>query len=107
MKTQFPPFKAGDTFSFAGTCRLPPGTWSATCELRSTQGAAALIGTIAVTLGAVVDGVAPITLAADAASTASWAIGNHQLDIRYSDGTGTVVHTSTLMLPVIRAVTGA
>lgn len=104
MKTQFPPFKAGDTFSFAGTCRLPPGTWSATCQVRSAQGGA-LISTIAVTLGVPVGLETPIALYADAATTAAWPIGNHQLDIRYTDGSGTVVHTSTLTLPVIRAVT--
>jgi len=107
MKTQFTPFKAGDTFSYAGTCRLPAGAWSATCQVRTTQGDAALVGTIAVTLGAAVNGETPIALSADASATANWPPGNHQLDIRYSDGTGTVVHTSTLMLPVIRAVTGA
>ncbi|MES2948677.1 MAG: hypothetical protein V4858_09055 [Pseudomonadota bacterium] len=107
MTTQFPPFKAGGTFSYAGTCRLPTGTWTATCELRSTQGDAELLGSIEVTLGATVSGVAPIALYASAVDTATWPVGQHQLDIRYADSGGTVVHTSTLLLPVIRAVTEA
>lgn len=107
MTTQFPPFKAGSTFSYAGTCRLPAGTWAATCELRSTQGDAALLGSIGVTLGATVNGVAPIALYAPATVTATWPVGQHQLDVRYVDTGGTVLHTSTLVLPVIRAVTGA
>jgi hypothetical protein len=105
MTTQFPPFKAGSTFSYAGTCRLPVGTWLATCELRSTQGDAELIGAIEVTLGAAVNGVAPIALNADATDTANWPVGQHQLDIRYEDNGGIVAHTSTLLLPVIRPVT--
>ncbi len=105
MTTKFPTFKAGDTFSYAGTCILPAGAWSATCELRSTQGDAALLGTIDVTLGAALNGVTPITLQAAAAATAAWPVGQHQLDIRYADSGGTVVHTSTLLLPVIRPVT--
>ena len=107
MTTHFSPFKAGGTFSYAGTCRLPIGTWIATCELRSTQGDADLVGAIEVNLGATVNGVAPIALHADAVDTATWPVGQHQLDIRYADSGGTVVHTSTLLLPVIRAVTGA
>lgn len=107
MTTHFPPFKAGGTFSYAGTCRLPTGTWTATCELRSTQGDSELLGAIEVTLGATVGGVAPIALYADATATAAWPVGQHQLDIRYEDMGGAVVHTSTLLLPVIRAVTEA
>lgn len=107
MTTQFPPFKAGGTFSYAGTCRLPAGTWLATCDLRSIQGNAELIGSFEVTLGATVNGSAPIALHADATDTATWPVGQHQLDIRYVDSGGVVVHTSTLLLPVIRAVTGA
>lgn len=107
MSTQFSQHKIGDTFSYAGTCRLPAGTWTATCELRSTGGTAALIGTIQVTLGVAVDGATPIALYAAAADVATWSAGHHQLDIRYADAGGTVVHTSTLLLPVIRAVTGA
>lgn len=107
MSTQFSPFKAGGTFSYAGTCRLPAGTWTATCELRSTQGDDVLLGAIEVTLGATVNGSAPIALHASAVDSATWPVGQHQLDIRYVDGGGTVVHTSTLLLPVIRAVTGA
>lgn len=105
MTTQFPPFKAGSTFSYAGTCRLPVGTWLATCELRGTQGDAELIGPIEVTLGAAVNGSTPIALHATAIDTSAWPVGQHQLDIRYADIGGTVVHTSTLLLPVIRAVT--
>lgn len=107
MTTLFPPFKAGGTFSYAGTCRLPAGTWTATCQLRSTQGDDVLLGAIEVTLGATVNGSAPIALYASAVDSATWPVGQHQLDIRYVDSGGTVVHTSTLLLPVIRAVTGA
>lgn len=107
MTTHFPPHKAGSTFAFAGTCRLPAGTWLATCELRSTQGEAELLGSISVTLGATANGLAPIALHAAATDTATWPVGQHQLDIRYVDSGGLVVHTSTLLLPVIRAVTQA
>lgn len=107
MKNQFSPIKQGDTFSYGGTCRLPAGNWTATCELRSTEGADTLLGTIAVTLGTVVAGSAPITLYAPAVDTATWPVGRHQTDIRYVDDAGAVVHTSTLILPVVRAVTGS
>lgn len=107
MSTQFSSHKIGDTFSYAGTCHLPAGTWTATCQLRSTVGNSALLGTIQVTLGVPVDGATPIALYADTANTSTWPTGHHQLDIRYADAGGTVIHTSTLSLPVIRAVTGA
>lgn len=105
MSAQFIPFKAGSTFGYAGTCRLPAGTWTATCQLRSTLGDAALLGSIGVTLGASANGVTPIALHAPATDTATWPVGQHQLDVRYADAGGTVLHTSTLLLPVIRAVT--
>ena len=103
ITTRFSPHKAGDTFSYAGTCSLPAGAWTATCEIRSAQGDSTLIGTVAVTLGAI-GPATPIALSATAAETLLWQPGQHQLDIRYADA-GTVVHTSTLILPVIRAVT--
>ena len=101
--TKFPQHKAGDTFSYAGTCQLPTGTWLATAQVR-TVADNALVGTITVTLGTAVGVNTPIALYAAAADTALWPAGTHQVDIRYAD-TSAVLHTSTLLLPVTRAVT--
>jgi hypothetical protein len=107
MTPKLSPLKAGSTFSYAGTCRLPPGLWTATCQLRSSEEPFALIGTVAVTLGAPVGLDTPIALYASAADTRAWPVGLHELDIRYQDSTGAVVHTSTIGLPVLRSITGA
>lgn len=104
---RFPQFKAGDTFSFVGNCRLPDGIWTATCQIRTTAEPHALVGTVDVTLGTQVGADTPLVLHADATVTAAWPPGTHELDIRYADQDGIVVHTSTLLLPVVRAVTGA
>lgn len=105
MTIKLQPFKAGDTFSYAGTCKLPAGYWSATCEIRSVD--EVKIADIDVTLGTAVGADTPIALHAGADATAAWPRGVHQLDIRYEDVGGTVVHTSTILLPVIAAVTRA
>ncbi|MFM9902094.1 MAG: hypothetical protein ACKVOT_13870 [Polaromonas sp.] len=106
MPPKLSPLKAGSTFSYAGTCKLPPGNWTATCQLRSACEPFALIGTIAVTLGApLTNGDTPIALRAEAAQTLTWPADQHELDIRYADAGGEVIHTSTVTLPVTRAVT--
>ena len=107
MTPKLAPLKVGSTFSYAGTCRLPPGQWSATCQLRSAEEPYALIGTVLVTLGAPVGLDTPIALYASAADTLGWPVGLHELDIRYLDAAGAVLHTSTIGLPVLRAITGA
>lgn len=107
MTTKFPPFKAGDTFSYAGVCRLPAGLWSATCEIRKMGDANDLVGVLAVSLGSEANGDTPIALDASASETAFWAAGLYEVDVRYADAGGTVVHTSTLLLPVIKSVTQA
>lgn len=118
---KFAPHKAGSTFSYAGTCQLPAGAWSATAQLRAVADNA-LLGTLTVTLGAAPSPEAPansaaaplptpIALYAAATDTALWPPGVHQLDIRYAQAgappgaPATVLHTSTLLLPVTRAVT--
>lgn len=105
MTIKLDSFKAGDTFSCAGTCKLPAGNWSATCEVRNIEDA--LIGAIDVTLGARVGADTPIALYAEADATAAWPKGVHYLDIRYEDTGGVVLHTPTILLPVITAVTRA
>ena len=107
MTPKLAALKAGSTFSYAGTCRLPAGTWLATCQVRSAEEPYALIGTVLVTLGAPVGLDTPIALYAAASATLGWPVGLHELDIRYQDSTGAVVHTSTIGLPVVRSVTGA
>ena len=101
---RFNPHKAGDTFSYAGTCQLPAGTWTATAQVRAVADNA-LLGAIAVTLGTPGSGGTPIALTAAAADTATWPAGLHQVDVRYADNTGVVLHTSTIVLPVVRPVT--
>ncbi|MGQ0708695.1 MAG: hypothetical protein ACT4NV_02990 [Rhodoferax sp.] len=101
---RFNPHKAGDTFSYAGTCQLPPGDWTATAQVRAVADNT-LLGSIAVTLGTPGPGGTAMTLHADAADTAAWPAGLHQVDVRYADTSGTVLHTSTIVLPVVRPVT--
>ena len=96
--------KPGDTFSYAGTCKLPAGTWSATCQFRGGLGLTQR-ALIAVVLGVPVDGVTPISLYASADDTLTWLPGVYELDIRFSDVGGAVVHSSTVLLPVVRAIT--
>jgi hypothetical protein len=105
MTIKLQPFKAGDTFSYAGVCKLPAGNWSARCEVRSVDDVK--IADIDVTLGTAVGADTPIALHAGAEDTVAWPIGVHHLDIRYEDVGGIVVHTSTIFLPVIAAVTRA
>lgn len=102
------PIKAGSTFSYTGTCRLPVGNWAATCHVRSADAPYALIGTVAVTLGVLVGQDTPIALFASAAQTQAWPEGTHELDIRYNEvgEPDAVIHTTTILLPVLRAVTG-
>lgn len=107
MTPKLSPLKAGSTFSYAGTCRLPAGSWLATCQVRGAEEPYALIGTVLVTLGAPVGLDTPIALYAAASATLAWPAGLHELDIRYADGSGSgsVVHTSTIGLPVVRSIT--
>lgn len=112
MQPKLAPIKAGDTFSYAGVCKLPPGSWTATCQLRipyelsAEVPSHALVGTIAVTLGApLANGDTPIALRAEAAETSTWPPANCDMDIRFADAGGEVIHTSTVTLPVTRAVT--
>jgi hypothetical protein len=110
------PLKAGDTLSWGGTCRLPAGAWTATCQVRSADEPYALLGTVAVTLGTPVAVVGsamfdtPILLLANAEQTLAWPVGTHELDLRCTEAAGgvgaAVVHTTTILLPVLRAVTG-
>ena len=99
------PIKAGSTFSYAGTCGLPAGSWTATCQVRSMEAPYALIGTVVVTLGVAVAGLTPIALLCPASQTASWPEGVQELDIRYTDASGVVLHTSTVLVPVLRSIT--
>lgn len=105
MHPRLPALKAGDTFSYAGTCKLPAGSWTASCQVRSWDGASTLVGTVAVTLGTAVNGETPIALYAAASATAIWPVATHELDIRYADASGIVVHSSTILLPVMKSVT--
>lgn len=107
MTPKLAALKAGSTFSYAGTCRLPAGAWLATCQVRSAEEPYALVGTVLVTLGAPVGLDTPIALYAAASATLGWPVGLHELDIRYLDAAGAVLHTSTIGLPVLRAITGA
>ena len=107
MTPKLNPLKVGSTFSYAGTCRLPAGDWLADCQVRSAEEPYALIGTVLVTLGAPVGADTPIALYAHADYTQAWPVGLHELDIRYRDAGGAVMHTSTILLPVLRSVTGA
>jgi hypothetical protein len=104
MNPQLSPLKAGDTFAYAGTCKLPVGVWTATCELR-TRDKATLVGTVTVALGTAVNGETPITLSATATATASWVTGIHEMDIRYQDSGGVVVHSPTILVPILKATT--
>lgn len=104
MAAQLLPLKAGSTLSYAGFAALPAGTWTATCQVRTAL-SFKLLGTVVVTLGAAVAGQTPMSLYLSAADTATWAPGLHELDIRYVDPGGQVMHTTTLILPVLKAVT--
>lgn len=106
---RFANFKAGSTLSYAGTCRLPAGDWVATCQVRSAEEPYALVGTVTVTLGALSGLDTPIALFASATQTQSWPEGTHELDIRYAEvgEPDAVIHTSTILLPVGRSITGA
>lgn len=107
MTPKLAALKAGSTFSYAGTCRLPAGAWLATCQVRRAEEPYALIGTVRVTLGAPVGLDTPIALYAAASATLGWPVGLHELDIRYFDAQSAVLHTSTIQLPVVRAITEA
>ena len=72
--------------------------------MRGGTGLTAL-GLIEVALSSAIDGVTPISLYASAAETASWLPGTHELDIRFADAGGAVVHSSTILLPIVRAIT--
>lgn len=104
---KLPSLKAGDTFFYGGSCKLPLGSWTATCQLRSRTEPYPLIGEVTVTLGlATAGGDTPVVLRAEAQHTVAWAPEIYALDIRYADmSTGEVMHTSTMLLPVIRSVT--
>lgn len=93
--------KAGSTFRYAGTCSLPVGAWTATCKIRVGSDLYPII----VTLGTAVAGQTPLSLYAPPNITKTWREGFHELDIRYADDTGEVVHSSTMLLPVVRAIT--
>lgn len=106
MPPKLSALKRGDTFSYAGFCSLPPGNWAATCQVRSPHEPYDLLGTITVTLGTPEpDGTTPMLMQAPASITAAWPPDVYELDIRYVDSTGVVYHTSTVLLPVVRAIT--
>jgi hypothetical protein len=107
MTPKLAPLKAGDTFSYAGTCKLPAGNWTATCQVRGSEEPFDLVGTVVVSLGTVVGLDTPIALFASAAQTQAWPVGTHALDIRYAEvgGPDAVIHTSTILVPVQRSIT--
>lgn len=107
MSAKFAPLKAGNTFSYAGTCKLPAGAWSATCQVRSADGADTLLGVIGVTLGDTINGVTPIALYASASETAAWPLATHRVDIRFTEALGGVANSASILLPVIKPVTVA
>lgn len=98
--------KRGDTFLLAFAAKTDEGTvqdltgYAVTSQVRSAQGA--LVADLDV---AIVDAVAgSLTLGATAAATAAWPLGKLVADLRLEVG-GDVLHTETLELVVIEAVT--
>ena len=63
-----------------------------------------LVGTAEILLGTPTDDGTPMSVYSN--DTVRWPTGLHSLDIRYEDFGGIVAHTSTVFLPVIKAVTG-
>lgn len=45
------------------------------------------------------------SMSATAAQTATWAVGTHQLDVEFTDGSGTVTSTDTMAFTVVQDIT--
>ena len=110
MTTPYPAIehKAGATFSLTGTCLLPAGTWSATCEARHPI-TEALVQTFAVTLTPLgvptAEASHAILIQATADQSAAWPRGPLECDVRYAGADGIVLATSSFMVDVIKRVT--
>jgi len=107
-----PVFDAGDTLNLGVLLLLPVGNWTtATCQIRDAY-THALIGTAGATLGVALTagdpasiGWTPVTLSAASVDTALWLVGNHMLDLRLTDSTGVIAHTSPLIFPIVNPIT--
>lgn len=101
-------FKAGSTFAQVGTAALPPGLWSASCQLRHFD-THELIAPLEIALGTSVDGLTPFTLSADSSVTRSWNSGPiarlFVFDFRFVDQDGNSLNSQTKGLRVLRAIT--
>jgi hypothetical protein len=98
--------KQGDTLSYGGFCRLPAGSWSASSRLRH-RASGSVTAALTVTLGtANAAGDTPIAVGTQVDSSA-WEVGSHELDIRFVDAAGTVIHSPTVLLNVMPSVTPA
>lgn len=98
--------KRGATFSWAGTVRLPAGTWTATSQVKMPDGSA--IENLVVTL---LQPVSPsldhtISLYAWAVQTSLWPLGNAICDIRFTAGTE-VIYCPTFEIQIVEVVTRA
>ena len=105
MRQKLPDIKAGDTLSYAFTCQLPTGLWTATCQVRTSNPPYQLLADAAVTLSLPVNGVSTVAVYVAAAQTKSWPAGLQELDIRFSDSGGAVIYTDSIVLPVLRSIT--
>lgn len=99
--------KRGDTLALTGQL-LDDGQpvdmtgWSVACWLRVPGGR--VVHRFAALLTDA--GAGRYQLPAAAADTQAWPAGRLEGDVRYQDGTGTVMHTCTFTLQVLDAVTG-
>jgi hypothetical protein len=104
--------KRGDTFSLAGTCRLPAGTWTARSQFRS-PGSDGVVDELDVALEVhtPVDGADTwthdLSLFADATATATWPLGELACDVEFTAAGGIVRSTETFKVVVVKDVTRA
>lgn len=101
----FPDYKAGDTASIVGTCILPEGDWTGTCQMKHRDTGAA-VGTWTVQLGEAYEGETPFTLT-PVGDTSSWAPVPCLLDLRFTDTSDQVVHTETVGIRIVSPITEA
>ena len=100
--------KAGASFSLAGTCLLPAGSWDATCQARDKT-TDALVQDFAVTLTPLGTPTAEashaILIEAPASAAADWPVGQLVCDVRYTGPDALVLATSTFLINVVKRVT--
>lgn len=95
-----PGFKRGSTFDFSATGRLPTGTWSAVCKIRTERGVLVAELTVEITPPLIDPGDSVIRIYTDD-STAGWPLGVHKLDALFTEVGGYKLPSKTSTIEVV------